>query len=157
MLIYEIVLEPDVFDFVDPTYTLTDQRHSVRRIEGFNIVSVGTAPHRERDDLQRLARQQHDPWVLVRICQQVRHETARKLAAVSLDNVFFSFYGFTSGDMSAWVERVGARAVSKIRRWGIDGVNWCHDWYRWVERNPRDWELAPSCLRLHRAPHREQM
>lgn len=157
MLIYEIVLEPDVFDFVDPTYTLTDQRHSARRIEGFNIVSVGTAPHRERDDLQRLARQQHDPWVLVRICQQVRHETARKLAAVSLDNVFFSFYGFTSGDMSAWVERVGARAVSKIRRWGIDGVNWCHDWYRWVERNPRDWELAPSCLRLHRAPHREQM
>ncbi|KAL3952843.1 hypothetical protein ACCO45_012786 [Purpureocillium lilacinum] len=106
MLIYEIVLEPDVFDFVDPTYTLTDQRHSARRIEGFNIVSVGTAPHRERDDLQRLARQQHDPWALVRICQQVRHETARKLAAVSLDNVFFSFYGFTSGDMSAWVERV---------------------------------------------------
>lgn len=40
MLIYEAVLEPDRFDFVDSAYILTDQRHSLmRRIEGFNIVT----------------------------------------------------------------------------------------------------------------------
>lgn len=158
MLVYDLVLEPDTFNFVDSSYALSDLRPSpMQNIKAFNIVVIGTAPHGKQADIQRLTRQQHDPWILARICHQIRHETTWKLRAVSLDNTFFSFYGFTPDDMSAWIERVGADAISKIRCLGIDGVNWCHDWYRWTYRNPRDWELATSCLRLHRAPHREQV
>ncbi|KAI9166359.1 hypothetical protein HJFPF1_02459 [Paramyrothecium foliicola] len=157
LLIYHLVLEPDTFDFVDSAYTLTDRDPQLmHNIKAFNIVSIGTAPHREQD-VQSLARKRHDPWILARICQQIKHETAHKLSAISLDDVFFSFHSFTADDLSAWVERVGVGAVSKVRRWGIDSVNWCQDWFHWAERKPSDWALAPECIELHKAPHRDQV
>lgn len=163
LLIYEYVLEPDTFTFEDPKYGSQDSDSDVgsgshsqcfQDIRAFNIVLRGSFPGRE-EDLSNPPSRTQNPWVLGMICRQVRDESAKVLATVSYSDVFFSFYGFTPDDMRSWVQHMGPERVARMRRWAIEGYNWCDSWFFWAEAPEED----PYCEEDHghRSPHKEQV
>lgn len=161
MLIYGHFLDPSIFTFEHPQFIPwygigQSGTNCFRDIKAFNVVFIGSMPGRLKEFCNP-PNQTHNPWVLSGICRQIRDESAHLLAAISSDDVYFSFHGFTPDDMRSWVQRVGPKGVSKMRRWAIDGINWCDGWSHWAEMNWEHWNLEPYCAQRHKGPHKEQM
>lgn len=59
-------------------------------------------------------RPRHTPWALTRVCCVVWEETTPLLAAISLNDVHFTFQAFTPNDMTAWLERMGDERIENV-------------------------------------------
>ncbi|KAJ6443700.1 hypothetical protein O9K51_04879 [Purpureocillium lavendulum] len=161
MLIYEHILDPSVFTFQHskfiPWYGIGQHgTNCFRNIKAFNMIFTGSIPGHAEESCHPPSQTQN-PWVIGMICHQIREESAQLVAAISINDVHFSFYGFTPNDMRSWVQRVGSERVSKMRRWAIDGINWCDGWSHWAEMDWEYWNLESYCAQSHKGPHREQM